>query len=258
MMFMSEPQPSGLFEWTQAAGGRTLRCPPLLVYAPHFFTTRDLTLRDDAEWTSVAAAMDVDRSSLRMIRQVHGVDVAVVRAGSGAGWTSSEADVIVSDDPVSAIVVRVADCAPILFADTRLGVVAAAHAGWRGAAQGVAPAAVNALRKHFGSQPRDLIAAIGPCLGVCCGEVGPEVVEAFASAGHSRADIERWFRPGEGDRFYLDLAGASAGQLAAAGVPPDHIHVSGLCTKSYPQLFHSYRAHGREAGRLAAVIRRNN
>ena len=200
--------------------------------------------------------MDVDRSSLRMIRQVHGVHVAVVRAGSGAGWTAPEADVIVSDDPDSAIVVRVADCAPILFADTRLGVVAAAHAGWRGAAQGVAPAAVNALREHFGSQPRDLIAAIGPCLGVCCGEVGPEVVEAFASAGHSRADIERWFRPGEGDRFYLDLAGASAGQLAAAGVPPDHIHVSGLCTKSYPQLFHSYRAHGREAGRLAAVIQK--
>jgi len=256
MMFMSEPQPSGVFEWTQAAGGRALRCPPLLAFAPHFFTTRDLTLRDEGEWTAVASAVGVERSNLRMIRQVHGVGVAVVRAGSGPDWTPPEADVIVSDDPDTALVVRVADCAPVLIADTRLGVVAAAHAGWRGAAQGAAPAAVNALHEHFGSQPRDLVAAIGPCLGICCGEVGPEVVEAFANAGHARTQIARWFRPGEGDRFYLDLAGASAEQLATVGVLPENIHVSGICTKSHPQLFHSYRAHGREAGRLGAIIKR--
>ena len=233
-----------------------LHCPRLLAHAPHFFTTRDLTLRDDAEWTTVAGAIGVDRSRLRMIRQVHGIGVAVVRAGDRSAWSSPEADVVISDDPDTAIVVRVADCAPILFADTRLGVVAAAHAGWRGAAQGAATAAVKALAEQFGSQPPDLIAAIGPCLGVCCGEVGPEVVEAFASAGHARADIDRWFRPGEGDRFHLDLAGASADQLAVAGVPREQIHVSALCTKSYPQLFHSYRAHGRDAGRLGAIIRR--
>jgi copper oxidase (laccase) domain-containing protein len=104
--------------------------------------------------------------------------------------------------------------------------------------------------------PADLIAAIGACLGVCCGEVGPDVVEAFGSAGHARADIARWFNPGRGDRFYLDLAAANADQLVAAGVPREHTHVSGLCTKSYSQLFHSYRAHGRDAGRMAGVIRR--
>jgi YfiH family protein len=256
MMFMSEPQPSGGFEWTQAAGGRALRCPPLLAWAPHFFTSRDLTLGDDAEWAAVATAVDVDLSSLRMIRQVHGAGVAVVRQGATSDWSSPEADVIVSDDPETAIVVRVADCAPILFADTRLGVIAAAHAGWRGAAQAAAPAAVSALSDHFGSQPRDLIAAIGPCLGVCCGEVGPEVVEAFTNAGHAATDIDRWFRPGFGDRSYLDLAGANVDQLAAAGVPRDRIYDTGLCTKSHRRLFHSYRADGRGAGRMAAVIRR--
>jgi YfiH family protein len=233
-----------------------LSCPPLSEWASHFFTTSDLMLRDDAEWTTVAKAIGVDRSGLRMISQVHGVDVAVVRVGSAAVWSRPQADVIISDDPETAIVVRVADCAPILLADTRSGVVAAAHAGWRGAVQGAANSAVNALRAHFASDPRDLVAAIGPCLGVCCGEVGPEVLEAFANAGHAREDLQRWFRPGDDDRFYLDLAGANADQLAMAGVPRKQIHVSGLCTKSHPQLFHSYRAHGRGAGRLAGVIRR--
>jgi YfiH family protein len=256
MMFMSEPQPSGAFEWTQAAAGRVLSCPPLSEWASHFFTTSDLMLRDDGEWTTVAQAIGVDRSGLRMISQVHGVDVAVVRTGSAAVWSPPKADVIVSDDPETAIVVRVADCAPVLLADTRSGVVAAAHAGWRGAAQGAARSAVNALREQFGSDARDLVAAIGPCLGVCCGEVGPEVVETFAKAGHARADIERWFSAGDGDRFYLDLAGANADQLAAAGVAKEQIHVSGLCTKSHSTLFHSFRAHGRGAGRLAGVIRR--
>ena len=204
----------------------------------------------------VAKAIGVERSALRMISQVHGADVAVVRAGSGEAWNPPRADVIVSDDRETAIVVRVADCAPVLLADTRSGVVAAAHAGWRGAAQGAATSAVTALGEHFGSDPRDLVAAIGPCLGICCGEVGPEVVEAFANAGHAPATIQRWFRPGHGDRFYLDLAVANADQLETAGVPRDQIHVSGLCTKSHSQLFHSYRAHGRGAGRLAGVIRR--
>jgi YfiH family protein len=256
MMFMSEPQPIGAFEWTQAAAGRVLSCPPLSEWAPHFFTTSDLRLRDDAEWTTVATAIGVDRTGLRLISQVHGVAVAVVRAGSAGVWTPPQADVIVSDDPQTAIVIRVADCAPVLLADRRSGVIGAAHAGWRGAAQGAARSAVKALRDHFGSDARDLVAAIGPCLGVCCGEVGPEVVEAFANGGHARADLERWFRPGQDDRFFLDLAGANADQLEATGVPRAQIHVSGLCTKSHAQLFHSYRAHGREAGRLAGVIRR--
>ena len=191
-----------------------------------------------------------------MMRQVHGVGVAVVRPGSGSGWELPEADVIVSDDPDAALVVRVADCAPVLIADTRLGVVAAAHAGWRGAAQGAASAAVKALGQNFRSRPNDLIAAIGPCLGGCCGEVGPEVVDAFAQAGHPPEKMAEWFRPGQGDRFYLDLARANADQLVAAGVPPEQTHVSGLCTRSHPQLFHSYRAHGARAGRMAGVIRR--
>lgn len=203
----------------------------------------------------MAREFGLERPQLRLVRQVHGAAVAVVRRGGESTWTPPEADVIVSDDPRAAIVVRVADCAPILLADRRLRVVAAAHSGWRGTVHGVAARAVTALRENFGSTPGDLIVAIGPCLGECCGEVGPEVVETFRRAGYSNELLERWFRPGAGDRSQLDLSRATRDQLASAGVPPEQIYDAAICTKTHSRLFHSYRADGAGAGRMAAVIR---
>ena len=75
------------------------------------------------------------------------------------------------------------------------------------------------MTREFGSEPRDLVAAIGPCLGVCCGEVGEEVVEAFRQAGHPDDAIDRWFSIGPGGRLHLHLARANRDQLVAAGAP---------------------------------------
>ena len=203
----------------------------------------------------MAGAVGVDPSRLRLIRQVHGAGVAIACRGSHDAWTPPEADAILSDDAEAAVVVRVADCAPVLLADTRQGVVGAVHAGWRGTLQRAAPAAVAALQTHFGSRPRDLVAAIGPCLGPCCGEVGPEVVEAFRHAGHTTDDMGRWFQAGRGDRSMLALSRANVDQLAAAGIPREQIYDAAICTKTHAALFHSYRA-DREAGRMAAAIRK--
>jgi YfiH family protein len=258
MMFMAYPQPSDGFEWTQAPWGAVLRCRPLLGVADHFFTARDLQLREDErEWGAVAHQIGVDAARLLLIRQVHRADVAVARAGRPAAWLRPEADVIVSDDPASAIGVRVADCAPILLADSRLRAVGAAHAGWRGTVHGAAAAAVRAMQETFGSAPADLVAAIGPCLGPCCGEIGPEVVEAFRAAGHSPDALSRWVSPGASDRSSLDLARANRDQLEAAGVSASRIHVAGLCTKSHTGVLHSYRSDKEKAGRMVGVIRPN-
>lgn len=232
-----------------------LRCTALEDVAAHLFTTGDLTLRDDErEWRAVAERMGVDPARLRLISQVHEVDVAVVRAGSD-GWLPPRADVIVSDDPSSAIVVRVADCAPVLVADRRLGAVGAAHAGWRGTVRRAASVLVAAMTRTFGSDPGDLVAAIGPCLGPCCGEMGGEVVEAFRAAGHGEADLGRWFRTGASGRPHFDLWAANRDHLLAAGVPAPQVCTAELCTKTHQTLLHSYRAHGPGAGRMAAVIR---
>ena len=111
------------------------------------------------------------------------------------------------------------------------------------------------MREHFGSEPRELVAAIGPCLGGCCGEVGPDVVGAFQQYGHTAANLRNWFTPGAGDRHLLALSRANRDQLVGEGVPSESIYDVALCTKTHADMFHSYRADGASAGRMAAVIR---
>ena len=172
---------------------------------------------DDAQWTAVSESMRVPRERMLLVKQVHGISIAVANSARAIQWPKPQADIIVSDDPSVAIGVRVADCAPILLYDPRRNVAGAVHAGWRGAAAHAALAAVRGLQQEFGVDPSDLIAAIGPCLGKCCGEVGPEVVEAFRAGGADHAAITAWFSPGVRDRSFLDLERANHDQLERAG-----------------------------------------
>jgi YfiH family protein len=253
-MMPMDPEPSRAFAWTQEPWGRALRCARLP--APHLFTSRDLTLRDDdREWTAVAASLGVSRERLLLVKQVHGIDVAVARKGMVSNWPRPEADAVITDDPSVAIGVRVADCAPVLLFDPVKNLAGAAHAGWRGTAAGASAAAVAAMVETFGSHPSDVIAAIGPCLGRWCGEVGPDVVDAFRAGGAHDTSIDAWFTPGSGDRWMLDLERANQDQLAAAGLDPSRIFVSGLCTKTGRARLHSYRGDGAGAGRLLGAIR---
>jgi YfiH family protein len=173
-----------------------------------------------------------------------------------------EADVLVSNAADAAIAVRAADCVPVLIADRATGAVAAVHAGWRGTCAGAVTAAIGALREAFGSSPADLVAAVGPSIGVCCYEVGPELVDAFAAAGYERYLIDRWFTstpPPRGSRernpLRLDVAGANRDQLVLAGVPEDQVHLSGLCTAMHLDVLTSYRVEKQTAGRLVAAIK---
>ena len=241
----------------QAPWGAVLVCRPLLAHAEHFFTAGSLTLRDSQEeWDSVAAFAGVRPDRLRLLHQVHGRTIATAAVDDPSPWTRPEADAVITSDRSVALVVRVADCAPVLLADRRTGATAAVHAGWRSTMQRIVPAAVEALAATYGTNPADLIAAIGPCLGTCCGEMGEEVVQAFRDAGHSDATLDRWFVRESGKRPHFDLWRANREQLEAVGVPAGAISVAGLCTRTYPEVFHSYRAAGTGAGRMAAVIRR--
>jgi YfiH family protein len=243
------------FAWTREAWGRGLRSRPLSAIAAHVFTTRDLTLTTaDCEWAAVSAALGA--TTLVRLRQVHGANIVHVRRGDRRDGSRPEADILVSDDPEVAIAVQAADCIPLLMADARRGVVAAAHAGWRGMAARVPQRTVGALADAFGSQPSDVVAAVGPSIGPCCYEVGPELVDAFARGGFDEDARQRWFRPSaEAGRFVLDLWTAAIDQLTAAGVPSTRIHVARLCTATHAELFPSYRRQGTAAGRIAGAIR---
>jgi YfiH family protein len=263
---MSLPTIPDTFEWTIESWGAALRCTPLAQIAMHLFTTRQLSLAAAGDGDRLAAA--VGARGVAMATQVHGRTVVVLRDGESLPASSPEADAFVSSSPDIAVAIRVADCVPLLMADRARGVVAAVHAGWRGTAARAAVASLDTLDREFGTKPADVIAAIGPSIGPCCYEVGSELVDAFAAAGHERHLIDRWFltpAPSRRSAFdvdarkqlklRLDLAGANRDQLVLAGVPEDQIHVSGLCTAMHLAVLTSYRAEKDASGRLVGVIR---
>ena len=110
------------------------------------------------------------------------------------------------------------------------------------------------MTRELGTDPGDLVVAIGPSIGACCYTVGSELIEAFRSGGATEEQLARWFsRTASGD-LRLDLWTVNRDQLLAAGVPADRIFTAGLCTQTNADTFDSYRAAGPNAGRMAAII----
>lgn len=246
---MTLPAVADGFYWTQESWGAALRCTALDAVAPHLFTTRQLDLTSPAGYEQLAAA--VSAAAVVSANQVHGREVVLVDRMRA---TRPDADALVTISPELAVAVRAADCVPLLMADSRTGAVAAVHAGWRGTAAKVAVAAITAMQRDFGTRADDLIVAIGPSIGSCCYEVGSELVDAFAAAGHERHLIDRWFSLPWG-RLHLDVAGANRDQLVLAGVPEERIHLAGLCTAMNLDVVTSFRAEKEQAGRIAGAIR---
>jgi YfiH family protein len=248
------------FYWADAPWGAALRCRPLDELAAHLFTTRQLRLADASDYAQLAQAVGAER--VVTLTQVHGAAAHVIHRGSSPPGEPPEADILVSDVPGVAVAVRAADCVPILMADRATGAVSAVHAGWRGTAARAAVSALNAMAREFGTRPQDVVAAIGPSIGPCCYQVGTDLVDAFAAAGHERYLIDRWFSTpppprgsGERSQLRLDVAGANGDQLILAGVPPGQIYDAGLCTAMHLDILTSYRAEKENAGRIAGVIR---
>jgi YfiH family protein len=189
----------------------------------------------------VAAALGPS-GRLLVLSQVHGAAVCE------APWEGRpEADAAVAAARGFILGIETADCLPALIVDPVRRTVAAAHAGWRGTAAGVAGRAAAALLSA-GSRAEDLIAALGPAIGPCCYEVGEEVRAAFGPGG------EAFFRDGVRGRANLDLRSANRQQLLEAGLAADRIHDVADCTRCRGDLYHSYRRDGRGAGRMLNFV----
>ena len=256
---MTLPSLPETFYWTDSPCGLALRCRPLDDIARHLFTTRELRLSADGSWARIGEALGVTR--VTRLTQVHGRDVIALKRDTPPALEACSGDALVSNVANHALAVRAADCVPLLLADPRSGAVAAVHAGWRGTAAGVTAAAVKALAREFGTRPADLVVAIGPSIGVCCYEVGSELVDTFAAAGYPRYLIDRWFvvppmSRGTRERatLTLDVAGANRDQLVLAGVREENVFLCGLCTAMHLDVLTSYRAEKDRAGRLVAAI----
>ena len=198
----------------------------------------------------VAEAMSVPLTHLVTIHQVHSADVITVSAPLA---DRPRADALVTATPGLALAVLTADCQPVLFADAKAGVIGAAHAGWRGAQDGVLEATVAAMER-LGADRKRIHAVIGPSISQTAYEVGPEFLQGFLDDDPGNG---RFFVQGAGDRALFDLPGYGLQRLRAAGV--GHAEWTRHCTYRDPERFFSFRraTHAREAdyGRLISVIR---
>lgn len=182
-----------------------------------------------------------------LLHQVHGASIHH-DDGTPMSWPPPKADILVSAHPDALLMVRVADCMPILIHDPHSGAVAAVHSGWRGTVARAPRAAAMALMTGHQADPSDLIAAIGPAIGTSAFEVGEEVAEAFRAE-----DMGAHVHQGQ-EKPHIDLFGAVWEDLVGAGLQPGNIDGAPLCTRSNVEDCFSYRRDGPDGGRMAAVI----
>lgn len=253
---MTLPTPDPAFHWTRETWGDALRCQPLSEAAQHLFTSKQLPLPDPEAWRAALTSVGSRPDLLMRVKQVHGNVVRVLKQGAvpaNAAESRPDGDAVISNVPALALAVMVADCVPMLLCDPVRGAAAAIHAGWRGTCARIAPAAIEAMRREFGTHPGDLIAAIGPSVGPEDYEVGESLISAFLEAGHPQSAVDRWFTRG-GSKPHLDLWTANIDQMIEAGIAPGRLSRCGLSTVSHSQVFDSYRVEGEKAGRMAGVI----
>jgi polyphenol oxidase len=173
------------------------------------------------------------------VKQIHSNKIVLANGRRGC---LDQADALISNEPGNLIGIRTADCVPILIVDPVNCAVAAVHAGWRGTVAEIAAGTVRRLAQEFNSDPGKLLAAIGPGIGPCCFEVGPEVAAQFQMDTAPR-------------RRMVDLPETNLRQLIAAGLSTDHIDVMRLCTVcSGPNQFHSFRRDKDQSGRMVSAI----
>jgi len=228
--------------------------------------TREAVLKNRATFQS---ALGADHLKLVLLKQFHSAVVHFFRA---APSEPRKGDASFSKTPGLLLGVQTADCVPILLVDPKLHAVAVIHAGWRGTLARIAEKTVGELRKRFGSNPTDLLAALGPSIGGCCYEVGTELVTEFTS---QFPEAEEWFdelRTGDEPNplqwlnmmppghqpppknVRLDLRKANRSRLLAVGVADKNIFLSDLCTACHTDLFFSYRKEADRSGRLLSAI----
>jgi hypothetical protein len=177
------------------------------------------------------------------VKQIHSDRVLVADGQHGA---IGEGDALIASVPGTLVAIRTADCLPILIADRVRRVVAAIHAGWRGTVAHISTRTVEILTARFGSKSSDLTAAIGPGIGECCFEVGPEVASQFGTLFPERNDL--------GGRTRISLTEANRRQLLAAGIQADRITAIQACTCCGGPRFHSFRRDRESAGRMVSAI----
>jgi len=213
----------------------------------------DVPARVIENWGRIETAAALPPRGWALLSQVHGARVERVAVGGPSCHhrrNHPEADGLATTEKGVVLGVLTADCLPLILAVPGGGAVAVAHSGWRSTLEGVVPETVRELCAGTGAEPRELLAAIGPSIGICCLQVGGEVREAFHErwgAAHARRIFKK------SDPWHLDLQTANLLQLREAGVRSSNVATVQLCTCCRKDLFFSYRRDGR-TGRMLNFV----
>jgi YfiH family protein len=238
--------------WVGCYGGYYLQADLLADFEHGFFTRRWQGRGPEVLAAYLSAGVTIHRP-----QQVHGAVVLPASVAAASPWP--EADGLVSDAGGQSLWVCGADCTPVLLADPRRGAVAACHAGWRGVAAGVLVRAVAQLQAA-GSEPTELVAALGPAISGARYQVEHGVSSQVAAAIDPVAGLERLQAAGglqadaEPGRDRLDIRSAARLQLQALGLPPAQISTCPLCTLAEPDLFHSWRRDQVKAVQWSGIV----
>jgi YfiH family protein len=204
-------------------------------------------------WEVLADAFHLSQEQFLVMNQIHGDGVlAITDDGSEIPPVGKrQFDALVTDRPGIALVIKTADCVPLLLADRVRRVIGVGHAGWRGTALNIAGKVIDTFVKRFSSRERDILVAIGPAIGRCCYQVDTPVTDALArypgaaSFLHPREEEGRWM---------LDLTGVNRLQMEERGVPPENISSVDNCTCCLGDVFFSHRRDGVKTGRHVNFI----
>jgi YfiH family protein len=228
--------------------------------------TRENVLENRRRFQTAAGAKDFP---LVTLKQIHS---DVIRFFDSTPSEPCKSDASITNRPGLLLAIQTADCVPILLVDPKKRAIAAIHAGWRGTLARIAAKTVGKMQMHFATNPRDLLAAIGPSIGPCCYEVGTEVATQFLSQFADAPAYFDEFRTGDEPNpiqwlnmmppghqpppkgVLLDLRKANRSQLLSTGLRPQNIHTIDLCTACHPDLLFSYRKQGSQSGRLMSII----
>lgn len=222
------------------------------------FTRGDDPAHVRENYRRMAEVLDVDMKRMVLSYQTHTTNVrTVTEADAGKGILRerdyTDVDGLITNIPGITLVTFFADCVPLYILDPVRHAIGLSHSGWRGTVNRMGKVTLDAMKREYGTNPADTIVCIGPSICQECYEVGPEVAQRFADAFDPAWHSELFYQK-ENGKYQLDLWKANRIVFAEAGVQPDRIHVTDICTHCNPELLFSHRTMGNDRGNLAAFL----
>lgn len=229
------------------------------------FSTMNLSFtRGDSEadvrenYRRITAAMGVKCEDLVFSQQTHTTNVRVVKEEDrGMGFTRrleyTDVDGLVTNVPEICLVTFYADCVPLYFVDPVKKAIGLSHSGWRGTVGKIGKVTIEKMQKEYGSDPKDILAAVGPSICQECYEVSEDVIQQFQEH-FNEADWESLFYKKDNGKYQLNLWKANELIFREAGILPEHIAVTNVCTHCNSDVLYSHRRTGNQRGNLAAFL----